>query len=173
MSFFKHSLTVIFALISMGIIVGVVLLSDFDFNSIKQVARKTPPEGKIYTEITEKAERSVLNAANFNPNTSFIETVKKVRPSIVSIATEKILKSEDHPFYRFFRDFGFNMPDDKYHKGQRQQEGLGSGIIISADGFILTNYHVVHDMDKLRVKLINEKEYEAEIIGEDQSTEIA
>ena len=146
------------------------MITDFDLGN---TSRTELPDEKIYTEASVKPTVPVLNTSNFNPNALFVETVKKVRPSIVSITTAKILKTEDHPFYRYFRDFGFQIPDDKYHKGQKQQEGLGSGIIISADGYILTNYHVVHDMDKLRVKLINEKEYEAKIVGEDQSTEIA
>lgn len=171
MSWFKNSISVVLGLISIGVIIGVVLTTGFN---IESRSHAEDSKNKIYSEpeAQVQSQQAGLTAANFNPNIMFVDMVKKVRPSIVSIYTEKNVKMRQNPFFRFFRDWG-DMPDDQYHQPEMRQEGLGSGIIISADGYILTNYHVVHDMDELRVRLVDNTEYLAKIIGEDNSTEVA
>ncbi|HGY56460.1 MAG TPA: DegQ family serine endoprotease [Caldithrix abyssi] len=170
MSRIKNSLALILGLISIGVIIGVVLTTGFniDAKSHAEVA------DKIYTEGSggNNAAYGSLDAGQFNPNSMFVEMVKKVRPSIVSIYTTKKVKMKKNPFYFFFRDFG-EMPNDENHPPELRQQGLGSGIIISKDGYILTNYHVVADMDELKVKLVDEREFEAKVIGMDKSTEVA
>lgn len=91
---------------------------------------------------------------------SYANIVDKVAPSVVSIYITKHVRLPAS-----YRNYGLTAPD---------QTGLGSGVIISADGYILTNNHVVGDADKIRVAL-NEgtKEYDAEIIGRDPSTDVA
>ena len=72
-----------------------------------------------------------------------------------------------------FRRF-FNMPDDDVHNNpERLEHSLGSGIVISPDGYILTNNHVVENASKIRVTFLGDKEYEAEIIGTDPPTDVA
>ena len=75
---------------------------------------------------------------------------------------------EDHPFFEFFRR---HTP----HGAPREFESksLGSGFIISADGYILTNAHVVNSADEITVKLNDKREFQAEIIGADRKTDIA
>jgi serine protease Do len=164
----KNSFAVVLGLIAIGIVLGVVITTNFNLDS-KSVAG--PNSGKIYTEeeTTPQQENPKLNVGNFNPNTMFVDIVKEVRPSIVSIYTTKNVKIENNPFYYFFRQ----MPQDENHMPEQTQSGLGSGIIISKDGYILTNYHVVNDVDELKVKLVDNREFEAKVIGSDASTEIA
>ncbi len=167
----KHSPALVVALITIGVVIGIVLTTSFNFDS-KTVAG--PMDGKIYTEATESSD-SQVTAANFNPNKLFTSIVEKVRPTIVSIYTTKTIKMPENPFFFFFRDFG--GPGMNPHEQNRQPElkehGLGSGIIISSDGYILTNNHVVEDVDELKVKLIDNSEYVAKVIGTDPSTDIA
>ncbi len=165
MSGYKNSFTYVLSLVTVGIIVGIVLTTGFNLDS-KTMAR--PAEEKIYQE--GDSDPAGINAISFNPNNMFVDMVKKVRPSIVSIYTTKSVTVQDNPFFFFFRD----MPQDEIHKPRkRKQTGLGSGVIISSDGYIITNNHVIEDVDELKVKLIDGTEYKAKIIGTDPSTEIA
>ncbi len=165
MSGFKNSLSYVIGLITIGVVVGVVLTTGFDMES-KSIAK--PSDGKIYQEASDAGQS--MTVTDFNPNSMFVDMVEKVRPSIVSIYTTKSVTMRQNPFFYFFRD----MPQDEFHKPQEQkQHGLGSGIIISSDGYIITNNHVVEDVDELMVKMIDGTEYDAEIVGTDASTEIA
>lgn len=103
---------------------------------------------------------------------AFQEVFEKVSPSVVSIATERTVNYNIHPFMddpffnRFFGKRNFNQKKFK-------QSGLGSGIILNKEGYILTNQHVVKDMDKLTVKLKNNKSYDAKLVGLDKVVDIA
>jgi serine protease Do len=108
---------------------------------------------------------------------SFSQLVKEARQSVVNISTVKIIKGgrlfrmpfgEDDPFHDWFERF-FKEQIPKEHR----QRSLGSGFIIDKDGFILTNNHVVEKTDEIKVKLANEKEYDAKIIGRDPKTDLA
>jgi serine protease Do len=98
----------------------------------------------------------------------FTHLVERLRPSIVNIAT--VSEAEEEPQRRGGRgedsfDFFFRRP------GPRRS--LGSGFILDAEGYIITNHHVVDQATKIIVKLDNDEEYEAEIIGSDAKTDIA
>jgi serine protease Do len=114
---------------------------------------------------------------------SFSKLVKKARPSVVNISTVKVIKGRglapmpfrggrpfgpDDPFKDFFDRF-FRDQIPKEHR----QKSLGSGFIIDKDGFILTNNHVVENTDEIIVKLADEKEFPAKIIGRDPKTDLA
>ena len=75
--------------------------------------------------------------------------------------------AENDPFYELFRRFAPPVP--------REQEthSLGSGFIISADGYILTNAHVVDSADKVTVRLTDKREFKAKVIGADKRTDVA
>jgi serine protease Do len=118
------------------------------------------------------------------PNTlpDFVALAKKMRPVVVNISTTQVSESrgqqqpefgspfgEDDPFNDFWRRFfGGPLP-----RGPQRQRSLGSGFIIDADGSILTNNHVVENAQKIVVKLADDQEYEAKVIGRDPKTDIA
>lgn len=104
---------------------------------------------------------------------SFADAVEKASPSVVSIKTQKEIPVEMHPFMRdpFFKHFfgeSMNVPESK-----ELLQGLGSGVVISKDGYILTNQHVVQDADSVSIKLSNGKELDAKVIGGDSKTDLA
>ncbi len=107
---------------------------------------------------------------------SYADVAEKTMPAVVNISTDKMVENNfQHPFMDdpTFRRF-FNMPDDDTHnEGERMVHSLGSGIVISADGYILTNNHVVENASKVHVTFAGEREYEAEIIGTDPPTDVA
>jgi len=108
---------------------------------------------------------------------SFSELIKKVSPSVVNIIALKVIRTPDQgtsplgsedPMRDFFeRYFGGPMPKEF------RQHALGTGFIIDKEGFILTNNHVVEKTEELKVRLSDEKEYTAQIIGRDPKTDLA
>jgi len=105
---------------------------------------------------------------------SFIAVADLVSPAVVNISTEQILKYRyygydfDDFFDRFF-DSPFRKPKEKYYKRQ----GLGTGMIVSADGFILTNNHVVADVNKIKVVFADKSEFEAKLLAVDKAHDLA
>jgi serine protease Do len=94
-------------------------------------------------------------------------------PAVVNINTDKIVERSQHPFMNdplFRRFFERQMPDNNR---ERMERSLGSGVVISADGYIVTNNHVVDDAENIRVAFNDRETYEAEIIGTDPQTDLA
>lgn len=106
------------------------------------------------------------------------EVAEAVKPAIVNISTtrtEKILGSPfapffDDPFFRRFFGDRFKHPEIPR---ERKTASLGSGVIVSPDGYILTNNHVIKDADEIKVLLPDKREFQGEIIGTDPKTDIA
>lgn len=101
---------------------------------------------------------------------AFSEIVKAVSPSVVNISSIKTIKKQPTPFDDFF-DFFYPFPDGR---GKRwKEQSLGSGVVVSDDGYIVTNNHVVEQADEIKVTMIDKKSYRAKIIGSDPKTDIA
>lgn len=124
----------------------------------------------LFLQADTKKEVSPARGQAISLETAFQEVFDSVSPSVVSIATEKTVRFKNHPFMDpFFDPFGGKGGGEFKQK----QSGLGSGVILNDEGYILTNEHVVADMDKLTVRLKNKKTYEAKVIGYDQSMDLA
>jgi serine protease Do len=80
--------------------------------------------------------------------------------------------SEDDPFYEFFRRFG-QIPRGQPRPRDFEQQSTGSGFILAADGYVLTNAHVVDDASEVTVKLSDKREFRAKVIGTDKRTDVA
>lgn len=109
---------------------------------------------------------------------SFSDLAERVKPAVVNISTTKIYKGKQgrlgrSPFNDYFGDEFFNRFFGDMPQRDFKQRSLGSGFIISNDGYIFTNNHVVENTDKILVKISDGKEYEAKIIGSDPKTDIA
>ncbi|NLY04231.1 MAG: Do family serine endopeptidase [Campylobacter sp.] len=135
----------------------------------------------ITTSYLSAAHIDFKNApSNFerkNPENSIVlsynSSINQAKKSVVNIATKKRISADNNeffqdPFFQQFFGFGFEIPR------QKEISSLGSGVIVSSDGYIVTNNHVVNGADEVLVTLHDEdKEYLAKIIGTDPKTDIA
>ncbi len=109
---------------------------------------------------------------------SYYDSIKDIKHSVVNISTSKKIKVSreleqfmEHPLFRQF--FGDNMPK-KSPQGRDRAHSLGSGVIVTDNGYILTNNHVVADADEIFVTINgDDEEYKAKLIGTDPKTDIA
>jgi len=102
---------------------------------------------------------------------SYSEAARKAMPGVVNIYTTQKLKRPRHPFmddpvFRYF--FG-----DQADPGQQQRAGLGSGVIVSEQGYILTNHHVIEAVDQIEVVLSDMRKVKARVVGTDPDTDLA
>ena len=105
----------------------------------------------------------------------FTELVEKQGAAVVNISTTQIVRDagglpnlpEGDPFYEFFRRFAPPVPREQ------ESQSLGSGFIMSADGYIMTNAHVVDHAEKITVRLTDKREFSAKVIGADKRTDVA
>lgn len=110
-------------------------------------------------------------------NRAFIEVVNRAKPAVVQISTTRSVStdSSQSPF-DFFRDDDFFEYWFRPQEREREVKGLGSGVIVSEDGYILTNNHVIENAEDIMVVLPNGREYRAKVVGKDaghQGTDIA
>jgi serine protease Do len=120
---------------------------------------------------------SLSTARTASPD--FVELAKKLKPAVVNIRTAKVIKPRSNlqrprmqqsPFDNFFEDFfGQQMPQQR----PRREQSLGTGFIISSDGYILTNNHVVSGADEVMVKLSDGREIKGELKGADEKLDLA
>jgi len=111
----------------------------------------------------------------------FTDLVERQGPAVVNISTTQASSRnplaqqfpnvpEDDPFFEFFRRF---MPNQPGGPREFQAQSLGSGFVITGDGYILTNAHVVQSADEITVRLTDKREFKAKVIGSDRRTDVA
>lgn len=97
--------------------------------------------------------------------TSYADALETIRPAVVSVYSSKLVRQR---VPEIFRPYLGGAPEQ-----QKRQSGLGSGVIVSTDGYIITNNHVVEEADELRVLLNDDREFTAKVIGTDPKTDVA
>ncbi|MDD0815561.1 DegQ family serine endoprotease [Curvibacter sp. HBC28] len=129
------------------------------------------------------------SAATVRALPDFTDLVEQVGPSVVNIRTLEKASSRaangggvDEEMLEFFRRFGLPVPNvprqgPRQQKPQQDEEaqprGVGSGFVLTSDGFIMTNAHVVEDADEVVVTLTDKREFKARIVGADKRTDVA
>ena len=120
-----------------------------------------------------------INAAENNPSAvlsqlgdEMAKIAEQVKPAIVNISTTRTVRAQRHPFFDdpFFRKF---FGDELQRQQQRKVTSLGSGVIATHDGYILTNNHVIEGAEDILVRLFNNKEYKGRVVGKDKRTDLA
>lgn len=126
---------------------------------------------RVKNEVVEKDGESLQSALKLQ--TTLRNVAKSISPAVVNIRTEKNIKVKS-PFQDFYNDPFFR----RYFRGpnrrrKRKQQSLGSGFIISPDGYILSNNHVVAGADKITIYLADRRSYNGKVIGSDEKTDLA
>jgi S1-C subfamily serine protease len=158
--------------------VGVVLIAGLRWQRSRDSASHVE-------ELATKASSVLLPTPGFAQSNKAGETVvladiaERVVPSVVNISSEKIVRDTGSP-----PDFGplFNDPFFRHFFGgplepnsrprERREHSLGSGVIVSDKGIVLTNNHVIENADEIRVGLADGREFEAEIVGRDPDSDL-
>src|SRR5262245_56193832 len=138
-------------------------LAAFSAAALAQAVRELPD----FTRLVEEQGAAVVN----------ISTTQAVRRAQGGAAPPQVPGMEDDEVLEFVRRFVPRQPGPGQNPGPggpgRESRSLGSGFIISNDGYILTNAHVVEGGDEINVKLTDKREYKARIIGADKRTDVA
>ncbi len=170
----KRSLLVA-AMLIIGFFSGFIFASHGEFTPASIGQDKTKSQPPSLTAAQGRALLQQFSAA-------FEEAASRVNPSVVPIFSEQLVENRS-PFgmrndqFRdyfgddFFRRF-FGNPQDGDNERQKRR-GLGSGVIVSKDGYILTNNHVIREADKVTVMVSENKKYTAKVIGADPQTDLA
>ncbi len=134
----------------------------------KESAESAPP-----AQVNLSQERPLAIQGNASGVVSYAPTVKATAPAVVNIFTTEIVKHNNHPlmndpmFRRFFEFHGMNQEESE------PRSGLGSGVIVSKDGYILTNNHVVGKANEIVVALHDGRKAKAKVIGTDPDSDLA
>jgi serine protease Do len=140
-------------------------------------AETAPPAAQSTEKPVRDASPATPMATVMLPD--FATLAEKEGPAVVNVSVTQTLArggpqfpgvDEDDPFFDFFRRF---IPQQPRRGDAPIQQGVGSGFIISDDGYILTNRHVVDNADVVTVRLTDKREFKAKVIGSDSRTDVA
>ncbi len=168
----------------LALLTGGFLLS----NNCSFAESKRPERGSVQFGTTNQPDVKVPPTLQ-SFSTVFADVADKVVPTVVSVIPTKIdtVTFSNNPFYQFFNDPFMGSPFEDFFGGQPRsrrapppvqkkeyrRQGMGSGVIVSKDGFILTNYHVVSGADEIEVKTSDSRSFEATVVGTDSLTDVA
>ncbi len=160
------------ALIGAGVLIGLVVAANLDWLPFGHAV----PESGL-----APAPPSLTSANPLAGEQNFVKIAKTVKPAVVNIFTSRKGAESPHampfddPFFRrFFGDeFLRRFEAPKEAPRERKERSLGSGVIVAADGLIVTNNHVVAKADEIKVYLSDKREFKAKLIGTDSKTDLA
>jgi serine protease Do/serine protease DegQ len=156
-----------------------IILALLSVSAFQLLIGNTNPELRVSTDDRE------IHSVQDGPVVSYADVLDQATPSVVAVYTSRMVTSRGdgrQPMPEILRQFGFRVPDNSSGEAapreRRQQLGVGSGVIVSEDGYIITNHHVVQGMrgrqaDEIRVQLSDGVEYDAELVGSDEKTDVA
>lgn len=157
---FTKSIVAAVAIISL--LLGMQFASDQDANEASDYTASTSNEASA-----ESAQNiPIRTLADFN--NAIVNIAERTNPTVVTITTEMTVRQQVRSPFEFF----FDNPGNQQR--ERQVRGLGSGVIVDTrEGYIITNNHVIENADEITVRMFNDNEYSAEVVGADPASDIA
>ncbi|WP_110709833.1 Do family serine endopeptidase [Salinicola sp. CR57] len=159
-----------------GILLAVVLLYAFPslLGRDRTASDTSAGTASVKSATSERALPGVIDAPSLNRQegpVSYSQAVNRAAPAVVNVYSSRVVDTGQHPLMSdpFFRQFyGKNVP-----QRQRMLSSLGSGVVVSEEGYILTNNHVINDADEIQVALRDGREAIAQVIGTDPDSDLA
>jgi len=161
-----------------GILLAIVLLNAFPSllgrDVADGIAQQTGTATTANSGTSGRSPPEVVDAPTLNRHegpVSYSQAVNRAAPAVVNVYSSRVVDTNQHPLMSdpFFRQFyGKNMP-----QRQRMLSSLGSGVVVSEEGYILTNNHVINDADQIQVALRDGREAIAQVIGTDPDSDLA
>ncbi|PSJ21501.1 transcriptional regulator [Halomonas sp. ND22Bw] len=166
--------------ILIGLLLAIVLLNAFPRLVGRQATppvATSPPPQPAPLQTADEVERPAPSLREAPPMergegpASYASAVAQAAPAVVNVYSSRVVERDSHPLMSdpFFRQF---FGDDAPRR-QRMLSSLGSGVIVSADGYVLTNHHVIRGADQIQVALRDGRETLAEVIGTDPESDLA
>ncbi len=165
----RKTYAVVLSTLLVGIVLGLILASNFEL----------PKPGLAESHAPVKLSRETSPPENL-PETSdlmatskaYVQVAKMIMPTVVGVTSESVVRVRN-PLDFFTGDWWHGNPRGRRRgEGEYRQEGLGSGVIITPDGYIVTNNHVIREAEKIAV-FVDRKKYTAKVIGSDSETDLA
>ncbi|MBO8093213.1 MAG: DegQ family serine endoprotease [Prosthecochloris sp.] len=171
----KRTYTYLFLVLA-GVITGAVVFSQLEFSFPGKSTTVAITKKALTAEASPALGRQPI-ATLQDLNNAFVQIAESATPSVVTIFTEKTVNRRMvSPFDLFgspFDDF-FNIPRERDSNGGKEVlKGLGSGVIVSREGYILTNNHVIDNADVIYIRTHENRKVVAEIVGKDPKTDLA
>lgn len=165
----RKTYTLLAVTLCFGVALGLILASHFEWPKSGHAEMAAP------VKLTnEDAQASLANVTSDLAATSkaYVQVAKLIMPTVVGVTSESVVRTTRGPFSDFFSEDWWHGRTRDRRRGEYRQEGLGSGVIVSADGYIVTNNHVIREADKIAV-FVDRKKYVAKIVGVDPETDLA
>ncbi len=146
----------------------------FGFFAANSSVLTDPPEydGEASATVTTPAsERPITSLRDIN--NAFVDLAESSSPAVVTVFSERTVRVQQRNPFDMFDEFFGRRPQREAPEREFQQRGQGSGVIVSSDGLILTNHHVINNAETITIRLQDRTTLEAEVIGSDASTDVA
>jgi serine protease Do len=154
------------SLVAIAFVFGLAFASTLDLP--KRGGAAESPAPALVTDQTPARTPVVVSKAVSDLGDAFVSVAEHVKPAVVFIRSQHVARGDSVRLPPGFEDF---FPQSR--RRPQVEQGSGSGFIVSADGYILTNNHVVAGADKVTVKLYDKREFTAKVVGTDANTDVA
>lgn len=169
----KTSITIALVSFGLGLLIAGSIFMFVPDKDIQEAAVNEPVSSTLASPLYAAAPTSAVQA---KPDQDFTGIAERLGPAVVSILAEKVEKRSafgfDDPFDDFWNRF-FDSPRQRDREQEYRARSQGTGFFISADGYILTNNHIVENAVKVTVTSLDGDEYTAEVVGTDAKTDLA